>query len=127
VVVPLLAVDDVLAAVEYYEVKLEFAREFVFPAEKPVFATVGREGARLMLEAATGYAAKYGMEAAGWPRGRGVDLNIALTGDIDGFYGRVSAAGAEVVRPIFTTDYGMRQFTVRDPDGYLVTFIKHGE
>ena len=32
--------------------------------------------------------------------------------------------GAEVVRPIFTTSYGMRQFTIRDTNGYLLTFIK---
>ena len=122
--VPLLAVDDVRAAVEHYERKLLFAREFVYPEAEPVFATMGHEGARLMLEAATGFAAKYGMEAAVWPRGRGVDLNVKLDGDIDDYYGRVTAAGADVVRPIFTTDYGMRQFTVRDLDGYLLTFIR---
>jgi len=123
-VVPLLAVDDVRAAVEFYETRLGFVREFVYPAEAPAFATVGRDGARLMLEAATGFAAKFGMEAAVWPRGRGVDLNVTLDGDLDGYYGRVTAAGAEVARPIFTTEYGMRQFTVRDLDGYLLTFIK---
>jgi uncharacterized glyoxalase superfamily protein PhnB len=123
-VVPLLAVDDVGAAVEFYEQKLLFAREFVYPAAEPVFATVGREGARLMFEAVTGFAAKFGMAAAVWPRGRGVDLNVTLDGDIDAYYGRVTAAGAEVARPIFTTEYGMRQFTVRDLDGYLLTFIK---
>jgi uncharacterized glyoxalase superfamily protein PhnB len=92
-----------------------------------VFAAVGFEGVRLMLEAATGFAAKYGMQAAAWPRGRGVDVNVAMDGDIDAYYGRVTAAGAEVVRPIFTTAYGMRQFTIRDPGGYLLTFIRQGE
>ncbi|MDT8902703.1 VOC family protein [Anaeroselena agilis] len=121
---PLLAVDDVRAAVEYYEQRLLFAREFVYPSTEPVFATIGYEGARLMLEAATGFAAKYGMEAAVWPRGRGVDLNVRLDGDIDAYYERVTAAGAAVARPVFTTEYGMRQFTVRDLDGYLLTFIR---
>ena len=124
--VPLLVVDDVPATVEYYE-KLGFAREFVHPAEAPVFATVTFEGARLMFEAGAGFAAKFGMEATIWPWGRGVDLNVAMDGAIDAYYGQVTAAGAEVVRPIFTTEYGMRQFTVRDLNGYLLTFIRHGE
>jgi uncharacterized glyoxalase superfamily protein PhnB len=126
-IVPLLTVDDVPATVDYYEGKLGFAREFVHPPDGPVFATVRYEGARLMFEAAAGFAAKYGMEAAVWPRGRGVDLNVAMDGAIDAFYDRVRAAGAEIVRPIFTTGYGMRQFTVRDLNGYLLTFIKHEE
>ncbi len=126
-IVPLLAVDDVQAAVEYYEGKLGFAREFVHPADAPVFATVRFEGARLMLEAAPGFAAKYGLEAAAGPRGRGMDVNVAMDGAIDELYAKVTAAGAEVVRPIFTTAYGMRQFTVRDPHGYLLTFIRHME
>ncbi len=124
---PLLTVDDVRAAVEYYEDKLGFAREFVHPADAPVFATVSFAGDRLMFEAAAGFAAKYGMEAAVWPWGRGVDFNVAMDGDIDAYYGKVTAAGAEVARPIFTTGYGMRQFTVRDLSGYLLTFIKHEE
>ncbi|HWQ62518.1 MAG TPA: hypothetical protein VN521_09420 [Negativicutes bacterium] len=69
--VPLLVVDDVRAAVDYYEGKLGFAREFVHPAEAPDFAAVRFEGARLMFEAGAGFAAKYGMEAAVWPWGRG--------------------------------------------------------
>ena len=127
VVVPLLMVDDVAATVEYYEAKLGFARELVYPPAAPEFATVRFEGARLMFEAGAGFAAKYGMEATVWPWGRGVDLNVAMDGAIDAYYGRVTAAGAEVARPIFTTEYGMRQFTVRDLNGYLLTFIRHGE
>ncbi len=127
VFVPLLVVDDVGAAVGYYEDKLGFAREFVHPADAPVFATVRFEGARLMFESGAGFAAKYGMEAANWPWGRGVDLNVAMDGDIDAYYRQVTVAGAEIARPIFTTGYGMRQFTVRDLSGYLLTFIRQSE
>ena len=124
-VVPLLAVADVRVAVEFYENQLGFAREFVYPAAGPLFATVRLDGARLMFEAAGAFAAKYGETAAGQPRGRGVDLNLTVDGDIDAYYLKVTAAGTVPVRPIFTTDYGMRQFTVRDQDGYLLTFIRH--
>jgi uncharacterized glyoxalase superfamily protein PhnB len=35
---------------------------------------------------------------------------------------RVVAAGAEVVRPLADTDYGAREFGVRDPEGHLWDF-----
>jgi uncharacterized glyoxalase superfamily protein PhnB len=124
-VVPLLAVADVRAAVEFYEGRLGFTREFVYPATGPVFATVRLDGARLMFEAYDSFAAKYGGEAAGAPHGRGVDLNLTVDGDIDAYYRKVTTGGVVPVRPIFTTDYGMRQFTVRDQGGYLLTFIRH--
>jgi uncharacterized glyoxalase superfamily protein PhnB len=33
-------------------------------------------------------------------------------------YARAQAAGAVVVRPINNTDYGSREFTVKDPEGH---------
>lgn len=42
--------------------------------------------------------------------------------DIEGLHARAAAAGAEIVRAPFTTDYGSRDFTVRDPEGNLWQF-----
>jgi uncharacterized glyoxalase superfamily protein PhnB len=42
--------------------------------------------------------------------------------DIDGLYARAEAAGAAVVMPIRNTDYGSRDFAVRDPEGHLWSF-----
>ena len=36
----------------------------------------------------------------------------------DEVYARAQAAGAVVVRPINNTDYGSREFTVKDPEGH---------
>jgi uncharacterized glyoxalase superfamily protein PhnB len=41
---------------------------------------------------------------------------------IDAHYERAVAAGAEVVRPIHDTDYGSRDYIVRDPEGNLWSF-----
>jgi uncharacterized glyoxalase superfamily protein PhnB len=41
---------------------------------------------------------------------------------IDEHYERAVAAGAEVVRPIHDTDYGSRDYIVRDPEGNLWSF-----
>jgi len=42
--------------------------------------------------------------------------------DVDGYHGRVTAAGAEVIEPIWDAPWGLRQFSVLDPDGNLTTF-----
>ncbi|MCA2214754.1 VOC family protein [Jidongwangia harbinensis] len=76
-----------------------------------------------------------------WPLGGGVMLGSARGGpddpwaltpgtfggyvvadDIDARYERAVAAGAEVVRKPYDTDYGSRDFTVRDPEGNLWQF-----
>jgi len=38
--------------------------------------------------------------------------------DADAAYARAMEVGAQVVRPLQNTDYGSREFTVRDPEGY---------
>ena len=45
-----------------------------------------------------------------------------VTSDPDALYQRVLARKAEVVRPLEKTDYGSREFTVRDPEGNLWSF-----
>jgi uncharacterized glyoxalase superfamily protein PhnB len=42
--------------------------------------------------------------------------------DVDAYHGRVAAAGAEVIEPIWDAPWGLRQFSVVDPDGNLTTF-----
>ena len=41
-----------------------------------------------------------------------------VVADADAVYARVQAAGAEIVREIQNTDYGSREFAVRDPEGH---------
>ncbi len=42
--------------------------------------------------------------------------------DSDALFARATAAGAEVVRPLSDTDYGSRDFSVRDPEGHIWNF-----
>lgn len=42
--------------------------------------------------------------------------------DADGLYERVRSAGADVALEITDTDYGSRDFTIRDPEGNLWAF-----
>jgi uncharacterized glyoxalase superfamily protein PhnB len=42
--------------------------------------------------------------------------------DVDAHYARAKAAGAEIVRPLADTDYGSREYSVRDLEGHLWSF-----
>lgn len=76
-----------------------------------------------------------------WPLGGGVMLGTAgkddspfgqrrpgndsvyvVCDDPDTLFARATGAGAEVVRPLGDTDYGSRDFVVRDPEGNLWSF-----
>ena len=56
------------------------------------------------------------------PRGNGVTIYIAVD-DIDTLHERVCDAGLlmNIVKPIETMWYGLRQFSLADPDGYILT------
>jgi uncharacterized glyoxalase superfamily protein PhnB len=76
-----------------------------------------------------------------WPPGGGIMLGSANRGpddkwalrpgtfgayvvvdDVDALHERAVAAGAEIVREPFDTDYGSRDFAARDPEGNLWQF-----
>jgi uncharacterized glyoxalase superfamily protein PhnB len=42
--------------------------------------------------------------------------------DADALHARAVAAGAEIVQPLTDQDYGSRDFTLRDPEGYIWSF-----
>jgi uncharacterized glyoxalase superfamily protein PhnB len=41
---------------------------------------------------------------------------------VDALHARVTAAGGEIVRELQDTDYGSREFGVRDPEGHMWSF-----
>ena len=41
-----------------------------------------------------------------------------VVADADSVYARAQASGAKVVRPLQNTDYGCREFSVKDPEGH---------
>ena len=55
------------------------------------------------------------------PRAGTISLYIAIS-DPDAAHARATQAGAEIVRELTDTDYGSREFTVRDPEGNLWSF-----
>jgi uncharacterized glyoxalase superfamily protein PhnB len=57
-----------------------------------------------------------------WCREPGTAGGFVVTGDPDGLYERVLGRKADVVQPLAKTDYGAREFVVRDPEGNLWCF-----
>ncbi|WP_306367506.1 VOC family protein [Nocardiopsis sp. CC223A] len=60
-----------------------------------------------------------------WSREPGTAGCYVVTADPDALYARVTDHGADIVRPLNTTDYGSREFVVRDPEGNLWSFGDH--
>ncbi|MEV8506074.1 VOC family protein [Actinoplanes sp. NPDC051475] len=57
-----------------------------------------------------------------WPLRPGTFGAYVVTADVDAVHERAAAAGAEIVRKPYDTDYGSHDFTVRDPEGNLWQF-----
>jgi uncharacterized glyoxalase superfamily protein PhnB len=57
-----------------------------------------------------------------WPVQPGSAGCYVVTDDPDGLFERAVAAGAEVTQPLHDTDYGSRDFAVRDPEGNRWSF-----
>ncbi|MCG7596395.1 VOC family protein [Mycobacterium sp. PSTR-4-N] len=57
-----------------------------------------------------------------WCREPGSAGAYIVTADVDALYTRVVSKNADIVRPLCSTDYGSREFAVRDPEGNLWSF-----
>jgi uncharacterized glyoxalase superfamily protein PhnB len=63
-----------------------------------------------------GSAREEGTEDA-WPLRPGTFGAYVVTDDPDGLFARATSAGATVLRELYDTDYGSRDFAVIDPEG----------
>lgn len=52
----------------------------------------------------------------------GSEWSYVVVDDPDGLFERARTAGAEIVQELIDTDYGSRDFSVRDPEGNLWSF-----
>jgi uncharacterized glyoxalase superfamily protein PhnB len=57
-----------------------------------------------------------------WPVPPGSFGAYVVTDDPDGLFERATSAGAQVIAGLHDTDYGSRDFAVRDPEGNLWSF-----
>jgi len=123
---PLLIVNDVEATLTYYINKLNFGLVKKAPVEgKPSFAIVKRGDVRIMFEAKEPYAQRNCTDLVQEPFGKGMELYIVPKNGVDGLHEEFKALSIDIIKPIHTNEYGMRQFSIRDLNGYVLTFKQY--
>jgi uncharacterized glyoxalase superfamily protein PhnB len=115
---PNLLYADAEAALRWLERTLGFERHEVHLDDdgNVVHAEVALESTVLMLSTAgVGREPFRSLPAGG-------SLVYGAVDDVDSLYERAGAAGADIAMELTETDYGSRDFTVRDPEGTLWSF-----
>jgi uncharacterized glyoxalase superfamily protein PhnB len=119
---PNLLVANVERSLAFYVDVLGFERGFTVPDQSPfAFASVTGGGVEIFFnDAATAIKEYAGF--AGKPLGATGTMYVEVEGVAalhDRLEGRVT-----VVAPLATQFYGMREFAIEDPDGYVITFAE---
>jgi uncharacterized glyoxalase superfamily protein PhnB len=120
--IPFLNYDDAEAAIDWLEQAFGFERSLVHndPSGRIAHAELVFDGGMVMLGASGPH--QLGMKTARELGAVTQGVYVIVGGDVDDRYARAVAAGAEVVRELGDTDYGSRDFIVRDPEGNLWSF-----
>jgi len=113
---PYFPVPDVAKSASHYERVFGFTPEYS-AGSPPEFAMVSRDGFTIMLRLVPDAAAIVPNERQGgtwdvffWAR------------DVDSLHDELQSKGADVVYAPKQTEYGMKEFAVRDSDGYVLGF-----
>ena len=118
--VPVFLVDDVLITAEYYRETLGFELNFIW-GEPPTYGSVSRDDAILNFSLASPMGRRNGMASAG--AGNGVDVVIVVKA-IDEVYDELRQRGAEITLELETQVYAMREFQLRDNNGYIIAIAE---
>ena len=119
---PNLLVANVERSLAFYVDVLGFARGLPVPEESPfVFASVTAGSVEIFFNDASTAIAEY-PGFGGKPIGATGTMFIEVEG-VDALHERLQQA-AKIVMPLVTQFYGMREFAIEDPDGYVITFAE---
>ena len=102
-------VSDFARSVAWYEETLGFKAEGHWPPDDPAYAHFDTGGAQLAISVMEPVPA----------HGR---CNFTVR-DVEGWWSRLRGT-ATVVEPLHDTAYGTRKFTIADPDGNELGFVK---
>jgi uncharacterized glyoxalase superfamily protein PhnB len=119
---PNLVVANVERSLAFYVDTLGFARGLTVPEQSPfVFASVTSGALEIFFNDASTAIKEY-PSFEGKPIGATGTMFIEMEG-IDAFHEAVKAK-VTITMPIVTQWYGMREFAIEDPDGYVITFAE---
>jgi catechol 2,3-dioxygenase-like lactoylglutathione lyase family enzyme len=122
---PNLLVADVSRSLAFYTGTLGFAPGMHVPDAPPfVFASVTSGPIEIFLNDATTAVKEY-PAFAGRPLGATGTMFIEVEG-IETFYAGLEGT-VTVTMPLVTQWYGMKEFAIADPDGYVITFAERAD
>ena len=119
---PNLLVERVERSLAFYTGVLGFTKGMTVPDASPfVFAQVTSGGVEIFFNDAKGAVEEYPV-LAGRPIGASGTMFIEVE-QIAALYESLRTQ-VTVVMPLITQFYGMKEFAIADPDGYLITFAE---
>ncbi len=121
-ITPNLLVRDVAKSTAFYRDVLGFEMGETVPDKEPfVFVWMKRDTVSVFLNDINAAAHDY-PAAASLPAGGTAALFFVISG-VDAYHAAV-APKANVIMPLKTQFYGMREFAITDPDGHIITFAE---
>jgi lactoylglutathione lyase len=119
---PNLLVANVERSVAFYVDTLGFERGMTVPQESPfVFASVTSGAVEIFFNDAPTAVKEY-PAFAGKPIGATGTMFIELE-SVDALHERIKSS-VTITMPLVTQFYGLREFAIMDPDGYVITFAE---
>jgi uncharacterized glyoxalase superfamily protein PhnB len=119
---PNLLVANVARSLAFYEGVLGFERGFTVPEQSPfAFASVTGGPVEIFFNDAAGAIKEY-PGFGGKPIGATGTMYIEVEG-VDALHDRLKPT-VPIVMPLISQFYGMREFAIEDPDGYVITFAQ---
>jgi uncharacterized glyoxalase superfamily protein PhnB len=120
---PNLVVRDVERSIRFYCDVLDFELDKHVPEQRPfVFASVRGGGVEIFFNDYEAAIEEYPTFEK-IPIGGTLTLYLAMQG-VDELYERVREDGGKILTPIETKFYGVREFAIADPDGYIITLAE---
>ena len=119
---PNLIVSSVEGSLAFYEGLLGLTRAMTVPEQSPfVFASVTSGPVEIFFNDRS-TVAKESPQFGGKALGGGNTMFIEVEG-VDAFHDSINTR-VKIVLPLVTQWYGMREFAIEDPDGYIITFAE---
>jgi len=122
-VVPNVLVSDMERSIAFYRAVLGFSLDMTVPDQAPyVFASMKRGAVEIFLnDAATATHDFPALE--GKPLGGTNTMYVKLDAGIEAYHDQIKSR-TTVVFPFTKQPYGMTEFAVTDPDGYVIFFAQ---
>lgn len=121
-IVPFLRYDDAPSAIEWLVEAFGFERQLVVPAPDGSIAHAQlRFGSGIVMLGSTQEDGPLPLDRPPHVTGTSQGIYVHVEA-IDAHYDRARAQGADIVIEIADQDYGSREYTARDPEGYLWSF-----